>query len=202
MANHFILIDAHGSVVQEGDYSEIAPRINQLEHEALQGSKCAATGRSGERGVSEKLTTPTTTGDIELKRGSDGDFAVYMWYFRVIGWMDFVVFITLSVLFVLGVIYPRTITLTPVLGDGICRLKRMLTVSSNRTLACQMDRERPCESEEHAEYPLRSLLWCRVSGLGGVRLFMLVSFLTHRGSNCNSFPQHASQDAVKVGLNL
>ncbi len=71
--------------MEEGDYSEIAPRINQLEHEALQGSKCGATGRSGERGASAKLNTSTPTDDIEFTHGSDGDFAVYEWYFRIIG---------------------------------------------------------------------------------------------------------------------
>ncbi len=72
--------------------------------------------------------------------------------------------------------------------DEMRSLKRVLTVSCNRTLACLMDREGPFESENHAEHALRGILWCRVSGLGGLRFFMLACFLTHRRSNCISFP--------------
>ncbi|KAL7756907.1 hypothetical protein ACKLNR_013900 [Fusarium oxysporum f. sp. zingiberi] len=106
-ANYIILIDADGRVVRQGTYAEIAPHIEQLEHDVLQVSDRASTAREPRAQDSDELPNTAITNDIAFKRGANGDWAVYKWYFGVIGWMDFIVFLFLCLLFVIGVIFPQ-----------------------------------------------------------------------------------------------
>ncbi|PNP84224.1 hypothetical protein FNYG_02912 [Fusarium nygamai] len=106
-ANYIILIDADGRVVRQGTYAEIAPHIEQLEHDVLQVSDRAATAREPRAQDSDELTNTAITNDIAFKKGANGDWAVYKWYFGVIGWMDFIVFLFLCLGFVIGVIFPQ-----------------------------------------------------------------------------------------------
>ncbi|CVL03538.1 related to multidrug resistance protein [Fusarium mangiferae] len=106
-ANYIILINAEGRVVRQGTYAEIAPRIEQLEHDVLQVSHHAATAREPRAQDSDELPNTTITNDIAFKKGANGDWAVYKWYFGVIGWMDFIVFLFLCLGFVIGVIFPQ-----------------------------------------------------------------------------------------------
>ncbi|KAF5687004.1 major facilitator family transporter [Fusarium denticulatum] len=106
-ANYIILIDADGRVVRQGTYAEIAPHIEQLEHDVLQVSDRAATAREPRAQDSAELPNTAITNDIAFKKGANGDWAVYKWYFGVIGWMDFIVFLFLCLGFVIGVIFPQ-----------------------------------------------------------------------------------------------
>ncbi|KAK2926150.1 AAA ATPase domain [Fusarium oxysporum f. sp. vasinfectum] len=106
-ANYIILIDADGRVVRQGTYAEIAPHIEQLEHDVLQVSDRASTAREPRAQDSDELPNTAITNDIAFKKGANGDWAVYKWYFGVIGWMDFIVFLFLCLLFVIGVIFPQ-----------------------------------------------------------------------------------------------
>ncbi|KAG4291732.1 hypothetical protein FPRO06_12985 [Fusarium proliferatum] len=106
-ANYIILIDADGRVVRQGTYAEIAPHIEQLEHDVLQVSDRAATAREPRAQNSDELPNTAITNDIAFKKGANGDWAVYKWYFGVIGWMDFIVFLFLCLGFVIGVIFPQ-----------------------------------------------------------------------------------------------
>ncbi|RBA18274.1 hypothetical protein FPRO05_10569 [Fusarium proliferatum] len=106
-ANYIILIDADGRVVRQGTYAEIAPHIEQLEHDVLQVSDHASTAREPRAQDSDELPNTAITNDIAFKKGANGDWAVYKWYFGVIGWMDFVVFLFLCLGFVIGVIFPQ-----------------------------------------------------------------------------------------------
>ncbi|KAF4442024.1 multidrug resistance [Fusarium acutatum] len=106
-ANYIILIDADGRVVRQGTYAEIAPHIEQLEHDVLQVSDRASTAREPRAQDSDELANTAITNDIAFKKGANGDWAVYKWYFGVIGWMDFVVFLFLCLGFVIGVIFPQ-----------------------------------------------------------------------------------------------
>ena len=98
--------------MQEGDYSEIASRIDQIEPEAWQKPKEESAGSSAERGTSDTLPSSVTNNDPAANRGASGDIAVYKWYFKAVGGMNFVIFMILCMLFVLGVIYPRKMTRT------------------------------------------------------------------------------------------
>ncbi|KAF5553204.1 multidrug resistance [Fusarium napiforme] len=106
-ANYIILIDADGRVVRQGTYAEIAPHIEQLEHDVLRVSDRAATAREPRAQDSDELPNTAITNDIAFKKGANGDWAVYKWYFGVIGWMDFIVFLFLCLGFVIGVISPQ-----------------------------------------------------------------------------------------------
>ncbi|EXL42709.1 hypothetical protein FOCG_15156 [Fusarium oxysporum f. sp. radicis-lycopersici 26381] len=106
-ANYIILIDADGRVVRQGTYTEIAPHIEQLEHDVLQVSDRASTAREPRAQDSDELPNTAITNDIAFKKGANGDWAVYKWYFGIIGWMDFIVFLFLCLLFVIGVIFPQ-----------------------------------------------------------------------------------------------
>ncbi|KAI1033937.1 hypothetical protein LB503_010963 [Fusarium chuoi] len=106
-ANYIILIDADGRVVRQGTYAEIAPHIEQLEHDVLQVSDRASTAREPRAQDSDELPNTAITNDIAFKKGANGDWAVYKWYFGVIGWMDFIVFLFLCLGFVIGVIFPQ-----------------------------------------------------------------------------------------------
>ncbi|RYC82063.1 ABC transporter C family member 3 [Fusarium oxysporum f. sp. narcissi] len=106
-ANYIILIDADGRVVRQGTYAEIAPHIEQLEHDVLQVSDRASTAREPRAQDSDELPNTAITNDIAFKKGANGDWAVYKWYFGIIGWMDFIVFLFLCLLFVIGVIFPQ-----------------------------------------------------------------------------------------------
>ncbi|KAF4502374.1 multidrug resistance [Fusarium agapanthi] len=106
-ANYIILIDADGRVVRQGTYAEIAPHIEQLEHDVLQVSDRTAAAREPRAQDSDELPNTAITNDIAFKKGANGDWAVYKWYFGVIGWMDFVVFLFLCLGFVIGVIFPQ-----------------------------------------------------------------------------------------------
>ncbi|KAF5660313.1 multidrug resistance [Fusarium circinatum] len=106
-ANYIILIDAEGRVVRQGTYAEIAPHIEQLEHDVLQVSDRTAAAREPRAQDSDELPNTAITNDIAFKKGANGDWAVYKWYFGVIGWMDFIVFLFLCLGFVIGVIFPQ-----------------------------------------------------------------------------------------------
>jgi hypothetical protein len=73
----------------------------------LQVSDRAAAAREPRAQDSDDLPNTAITNDIAFKKGANGDWAVYKWYFGVIGWMDFVVFLFLCLGFVIGVIFPR-----------------------------------------------------------------------------------------------
>ncbi|KAF5717156.1 multidrug resistance [Fusarium mundagurra] len=106
-ANYIILIDADGRVVRQGTYAEIEPHIEQLEHDVLQVSYRASTAREPRAQDSDELPNTAITNDIAFKKGANGDWAVYKWYFGVIGGMDFIVFLFLCLGFVIGVIFPQ-----------------------------------------------------------------------------------------------
>ncbi|KAF4440782.1 hypothetical protein F53441_12190 [Fusarium austroafricanum] len=106
-ANNIILIDANGCVIRQGTYEEIAPQIEQLEHDVLQVSGTSAA-RGPKTEDSDALPTSTAiTNDVAFKKGANGDWAVYKWYFGAIGWIDFVFFLFLCMLFVIGVTFPQ-----------------------------------------------------------------------------------------------
>uniref|UniRef100_A0A0D2Y6P3 ABC transporter domain-containing protein n=1 Tax=Fusarium oxysporum (strain Fo5176) TaxID=660025 RepID=A0A0D2Y6P3_FUSOF len=67
----------------------------------------AFTAREPRAQDSDELPNTAITNDIAFKKGANGDWAVYKWYFGVIGWMDFIVFLFLCLLFVIGVIFPH-----------------------------------------------------------------------------------------------
>ncbi|KAF4340735.1 multidrug resistance [Fusarium beomiforme] len=105
-ANYIVLIDSEGRVVRQGTYAEIAPHIAQLEHDVLQVSDRSATERVPRADDSVALPTAITN-DITFKKGANGDWGVYKWYFGIIGYMDFAVFLFLCMLFVIGVTFPQ-----------------------------------------------------------------------------------------------
>lgn len=97
--------------MQEGGYSEVASRIEGADQEAWQTPARAPVQRKAEMNIKELLPSPAEDKDPNSHRGANGDFSVYKWYFKAIGGENFVVFIILCMLFVLGVIYPRKMTL-------------------------------------------------------------------------------------------
>lgn len=94
--------------MQEGSSADIAPHIGEIEQETALAPKRAEAEDTSGPSASALLPSAAATNDPAANRGADGDFAVYQWYFRAIGWGNLAAFLFLSMLFVVGVIYPRT----------------------------------------------------------------------------------------------
>ncbi|KAH6719181.1 P-loop containing nucleoside triphosphate hydrolase protein [Leptodontidium sp. MPI-SDFR-AT-0119] len=103
LANHIITIDANCNVVREGPYLDAALTINQIEQPESQHQRIAPM--SLEDDDAELIRAASDANDTNKPASSE--WAVYQWYFRAAGSLNFMVFLVLCSFFVVGVIYPQ-----------------------------------------------------------------------------------------------
>lgn len=104
LANHIITLDANCNVVQEGQYVDVALPVDRIEHTESQQQNTAPISHQDDD--SELLRAATDANDTNKPASSE--LAVYQWYFQAAGSLNFIVFLMLCSVFVVGVIYPRT----------------------------------------------------------------------------------------------
>jgi hypothetical protein len=109
LANHVIIIDANCDVVREGSYLDVALPVNQIEHTESQQQNTAPMSHQVDD--SELLRAATDSNDTN--KPASTEVAVYQWYFQAAGSLNFIVFLILCSLFVVGAIYPRTMLPSP-----------------------------------------------------------------------------------------
>lgn len=109
LPNHVIIIDADCNVVQEGQHVDLALPVNQVEHKESQQQSTAPTSQQDDE---FELLKAATDSD-EVSKPASTELEVFRWYFQAAGGLNLIVFLTLCSVFVVGVIYPRTMLPSP-----------------------------------------------------------------------------------------
>jgi hypothetical protein len=84
---------------------DVALPANQIVDKESQQQKTAPASHQDDD--SELLRAATDANDTNKPASSE--VAVYQWYFQAAGRLNFIVFLVLCSIFVVGVIYPRTL---------------------------------------------------------------------------------------------
>lgn len=106
LANHVITIDADCNVVREGQYMVVGQYmdVGQNEDTELREEQNAAPNSHQDDDV-QMLRAAKDANDTNTP--ASGELAVYRWYFQAAGSLNFIMFLVLSSLFVVGTIYPQ-----------------------------------------------------------------------------------------------
>lgn len=193
LANHIITIDANCNVVREGPYLDAALTINQIEQPESQHQRIAPM--SLEDDDAELIRAASDANDTNKPASSE--WAVYQWYFRAAGSLNFMVFLVLCSFFVVGVIYPRK------MHQIRSRLKKQSLINLvHRGFSSKLDGKDPSRPEVNTSDLLWSIFRCRLYGLDRFRRCLRLFVLTDGGPSGSFLPYNASRHNAQVGLTL
>lgn len=104
-------MDANHNVVREGIYLNGALPHNQNQIGQAAPQEQHIEPSMAQKDESEMLAAAKDFDDTN--RIASTDIAVYQWYFAAAGRLNFVVFLVLCAIFVVGAVYPRTTRIQP-----------------------------------------------------------------------------------------
>ncbi|KAL3426496.1 hypothetical protein PVAG01_00005 [Phlyctema vagabunda] len=103
LANHVVNIDANCNVVREGPSLEVALPTNHMKDTKSQQQRIPQLPLQDQN--SELLKAATDSEDTN--KPASAEWAIYQWYFQAAGSLNFIVFLVLCSIFVVGAIYPQ-----------------------------------------------------------------------------------------------